>query len=332
MLVEHQDIERKVCSILRVLSESSEPVGARIIARQIRGYGIDLTERAVRYHLKLMDERGLTRCLGRDGRLITERGLEEIKSALVADKVGFIIAKIELLAFRTTFDPEKLTGQVVVNTSLYPKARFKKALLAMKDAFKTGLCVSPLVAVAEEGQRLGDMLVPPGRVGFATLCSVTINGTLLKAGVPMDSRFGGILQLKGSRPVRFVDLINYDGSSLDPSEAFIRARMTSVGEAARYGEGKIVANFREVPALCRPLAEKVLGKLENAGIKGLVVMGRPGEAVCEIQVGLNRVGIVLLGGLNPVAAADEAGVPAESRAMSTLIDYRQMVSYWDLLS
>jgi len=40
-----------------------------------------LGEIAVRYHLKLMDERGLTRLVGREGQLLTEQGEEELKSA-----------------------------------------------------------------------------------------------------------------------------------------------------------------------------------------------------------------------------------------------------------
>lgn len=47
-----------------------------------------------------MDER-LTQLVGRNGRLITELGIEELESVLVRDKVGFAISRIELLAFRT---------------------------------------------------------------------------------------------------------------------------------------------------------------------------------------------------------------------------------------
>ena len=90
------EVERKVLAILRVLNEASHPLGARVLSRQLKDFGIDLTERAVRYHLKLMDERGLTRSVGRDGRLITPSGVEELKNALVSDKVGFIINRIEL--------------------------------------------------------------------------------------------------------------------------------------------------------------------------------------------------------------------------------------------
>ena len=114
---ETQEVERKVLSILRILSDSQEPLGARVIARRLKDHGIELGERVVRYHLKLMDERGLTRTAGRDGRLITESGIDELGSVLVRDKVGFAISRIELLAFRTSFNEEKRTGSIPVNIS-----------------------------------------------------------------------------------------------------------------------------------------------------------------------------------------------------------------------
>ncbi len=324
------DIERKVITILRVLNESPEPLGARIIARQIKDYGIDLTERAVRYHLKLMDERGLTQSIGRDGRQITPSGVEELKNALVGDKVGFVINRIELIAFRSTFDWESQSGLVPINISLFPQSKFPQALRAMRDSFKAGICVSELVAVAEEGEKIGETTVPKGKVGFATICGIVTNGALLKAGIPMDSRFGGILQVRNHKPLRFVELIHYAGSSLDPSEIFIRGKMTSVNQAARKGEGKVLANFREIPAQCRPLAETVLNRLKEANLRGLVVMGNTSEPVCEVPVEPNRVGIIILGGLNPVAAAEEAGIEAENVAMSSVIDYGQLRSFWEL--
>ena len=327
---ETQDVERKLLSILKVLSDCQEPLGARVIAQRLKGYGIELGERAVRYHLKLMDERGLTRLVGRDGRLLTEQGMEEVRSALVKYKVGFAISRIEILAFRTDFDIEKRSGLIPANVSFFPKERFKKALQAMGPAFKAGLCVSDLVAVASEGERLGEFTVPKGSMGLATVCSIVINGSMLKAGVPMDSKFGGILQIRNRKPFRFVELINYAGSSLDPSEVFIRARMTSVGEVAKRGEGKILANFREIPALCRGMAEKVVAGLKEAGLGGLLVMGNTSEPVCEIPVELNRIGMILLGGMNPVAAAEEAGVEAENHGMSTVMEYRDLIKFQEL--
>jgi repressor of nif and glnA expression len=328
---ETQDVERKTIAIMRILRDSPEPLGARIIAQRLRDYGIELGERAVRYHLKLMDERGFTQLLGRlDGRVLTERGVEEVDSALVKDKVGFAISRIELLAFRTTFDPDKLSGLVPVNVSFFPKDVFDQAIDAMKPAFEAGICVSDLVAVGSEGEALGESTVPKGKTGLATVCSVAINGALLKAGVPMTSRFSGILQIRNNKPLRFVELIEYASCSLDPSEVFIRARMTSVRKAASTGHGRVLATYREIPALCRPIVEDVMTKLKSAGLGGLLVMGATSEPVCEIGVELNKIGVILVNGLNPVAAAVEAGIEAENHGMSTVIEYQRLIKFKEL--
>ncbi|MBI2869295.1 MAG: DUF128 domain-containing protein [Chloroflexi bacterium] len=330
-MFDNADVERKVLAVMRILGSSQEPLGARVIAGRLKERGIELGERAVRYHLKLMDERGLTRLIGRrDGRVLTERGIDEIGSARVKDKVGLVISKIELLSFRTNFDYRKRAGWVPVNISLFPRESFGEALKKMKPAFDAGLCVSSLVAAADEGERLGELVVPRGKKALGTVCSIIINGTLLKAGVPMDSRFGGILQIRNRVPMRFVELIHYSGCSLDPSEIFIRAGMTSVCEVAEKGEGRVLGNFREIPAMCRPLAQDIIEGLGQAGFRGLLLMGETSANVCEVTVEPNKVGLVLLGGLNPVAAAREAGIEAENRAMSTIVDYRSLVRFEEL--
>ena len=321
---DRHEVERKVLTIIKILSEQTEPLGARVIAQRLQDHGVDLGERAVRYHLKIMDTRGLTRLIGRDGRIVTELGIEELKSALVSDKVGFVINKIELLTFQTTFNWEKRCGRVPVNVSLFSKEQFKKAREAMKEAFEAGICVSDLVALASGGERLAGVTVPEGKIGFATVCSIAINGALLKAGIPMDSKFGGLLQMSNNKPYRFVELIQYGGSSLDPSEIFITSRMTSVGDVVRGGEGKVLANFREIPALCRPVAETVISGLREAGLGGMLVMGDTSQSVGEVPVELNKIGMIILGGLNPVAASVEAGIEAENYAMSAVMEYQDL--------
>jgi repressor of nif and glnA expression len=330
MVQADRDTERKVISILKVLSESSDPLGSTTIARELEGHGVYLSERTVRYHLKIMDERGFTRPLGRDGRSITHEGLEELKSALAPEQIGFVIERLNLLAYQTTFDPRTRTGQVPINTSLFPVARFRDALGAMKEAFASGYCVSELVVTAIAGEKLGHVVIPEGQVGFATVCSAVVNGVLLKAGVPMDSKFGGILEVRNGEPRRFVAIINYAGTSLDPSEAYIRARMTSVRRAAATGTGRILANFREIPAPARHTVEAIVADLKRAGIGGMVLIGEASEPLCQMPVGLNKMGMVLLGGLNPVAAAEEAGIEAENISESGTIDSCRLVSYREL--
>ena len=327
---ETQDVERKTTAILRILSQATEPIGARVISHRLKEQGVGLSERAVRYHLKLMDERCFTESVGRDGRLITQLGLEELQSALVGDKVGFVASKIELLAYQTDFNIAKCQGKVPVNISFFPEKQFKKAVEAMKGAFRAAICVSELVGVAREEEKLGDVVVPQGKVGLATVCSIMINGALLKAGVPMDSKFGGILQIKSHKPLRFVELIEYSGSSLDPSEIYITSRMTSVSQVVREGQGRILANFREIPAVCQPLAEKVVGDLKQANLGGLLAVGDVSQPLCEVPVELNKVGMVLTGGLNPVAAAVESGIEVENRAMTAIMDYQNLIRFSEL--
>jgi repressor of nif and glnA expression len=323
---ETQDVERKVLAILNTLEDSREAVGSTVIAKRLKDMGIGLSERAVRYHLRLMDERGLTRLVGRrDGRLITELGQAELKKAMVSHKVGLTLSRIEMLAFRTNINLDTRTGLVPANISFFRKEDFHKALKIMKPIFQAGLCVSDLVAVASGGENLGELVVPDGKIALATVCSIVVNGTLLKAGVPIDSKFGGILQIRNNSPLRFVELIHYAGSSLDPSEIFIRANMTSVAKVAAEGNGEILANYREIPAICQPVAREVAAKLKEANLSGIYLMGNISEPVCEIPIDLNRIGIILIGGLNPVAAAAEAGITSESVAMSILVDYQKLV-------
>ncbi len=326
-----EEIERKTLLILKILNECREPLGARLIARRMQELGVSMSERTVRYHLRMLDERHLTNLVGqRDGRIITETGAGELDDARVHDKVGLSISRIEMLAFRTTFDPKTGRGTLPVNVSIFAKNQFPAFLKAVAPAFEKRLCVSSHVSVAEEGERLGDVLIPDGKVGIATVCSIVINGVLLKAGIPIDSKFGGILQVKGGKPIRFAELIYYSGSSLNPSEAFIRSRMTSIKDVVDKGEGKLLANFREIPAICSDLAGKMVSELADAGIGGILTVGGPGESICQIPVDMNKIGIILTDGLNPIVCAQESGIETANYAMSTMLDYSELNDFREI--
>ena len=76
--------------------------------------------------------------------------------------------------------------------------------------------------------------------------------------------------------------------------------------------------------ICRHEVAQVLPLLTRSGIHGVLTMGLASESICEVPVELNRVGIIMTGGLNPVAAALEAGIPAETKAMSAMMDYGEL--------
>ena len=106
------------------------------------------------------------------------------------------------------------------------------------------LSMSHLAVVAHEGETLGDP-VPEGMVAVGTVCSVTLNGVLLHHYIPMTSVYGGLLQVRDARPLRFVELVSYAGSSIDPLHIFISSGLTSSYQAAITGAGMVGAGFRE---------------------------------------------------------------------------------------
>ncbi|MFC1942930.1 DUF128 domain-containing protein [Chloroflexota bacterium] len=324
------DAEGKLIAILKILSESSESLGSTTLARSLEQEGIFLSERAVRYHLKIADERGYTKPGGRDGRTITPKGRQEVKEAMAPQQLGFVRDKLELLAYQTTFDPEKRTGQLAINTSIIDKGMFKEAISAMKDAFEAGICVSKLIATAVEGEKLGSVIVPKGKIGLATVCGASINGVFLKAGVPTEFKFGGVLEIRNFQPRRFVAIIDYSGTSIDPSEQYIQSKITSVGLASKTGNGKILSAFRTIPAPAREAVEIKMAMLKEAGIGGIYALGQTSEPICQIPVAMNRIGIVQLGGLNPIAAAIEAGIEIENIAESGLLDFDRLHSFSEI--
>jgi repressor of nif and glnA expression len=67
------------------------------------------------------------------------------------------------------------------------------------------------------------------------------------------------------------------------------------------------------------------------GIRGILLIGSPNKPLLEVPVGIDKVGIVIVGGLNPVAALEERGIPTESKAMSTLFEYSRLVPFTDVV-
>lgn len=322
---------KTMLAILRVLDKQSDKiVGAREISRQLKIHGVELMERTVRYHLKILDERGFTKVFGKEGRLITQKGKEELSQALVSEKVGFIISKIETLSYLTNLDLETQEGNIILNISYFPEVKLKEAMKTMKPIFLSPYVMSDKVVLKRGGEKIGDITVPEGQVGFGTVCSVTINGIFLKAGIPVTSKFGGVLQIN-SEPVRFTALIGYEGSSLDPLEIFIKSKMTDVLGAVRNHSGKILASFREIPVVSTEKALQLRKNMREKGIGGILLIGNPNQPLLEMPVSIDKSGMIIVGGLNPIAALEEAGIPTISKAMSTLYKFSELMKFRELL-
>jgi hypothetical protein len=319
-------------AILKVLDKHSDTIlGSREISRQLKVHGVELTERTVRYHLRILDERGYTKVFGKEGRQITQKGKEELTQALVSEKIGFIISKIETLSYLTDLDLEKNKGNIILNVSYFPEDKLKEALKIMKHIFSSPYVMCDKVVMQRAGEKIGDIIVPERQVGFGTVCSVTINGIFLKAGIPVASKFGGVLQIENGEPSRFTSLISYEGSSLDPLEIFIKSHMTDVLGAVKNHSGKILASFREIPVVSLERARQLSVELRQKGIGGILMIGNPNQPLLEMPVAVDKAGMIIVGGLNPLAALEEAGIQTVSKAMSTLYRFSDLIKFKELL-
>jgi repressor of nif and glnA expression len=185
--------------------------------------------------------------------------------------------------------------------------------------------------MAGPGRHLAGQRVGTGQYTVATICSVSVNGVLLQAGIPINNRFGGLLQMMDGKPFRFTQIIHYNGTTLDPLEIFIKGRMTSVGRAARTGNGQVGASFKEIPAPCAEAARRLNTRMQKVGMGGILLVGRPGQPLLEVPVPSGRVGLVVVGGLNPLAAVEEAGIATENTALGALISYEDLKHFQTIL-
>jgi repressor of nif and glnA expression len=187
-----------------------------------------------------------------------------------------------------------------------------------------------LLALFSPGEKFGSVSIPAGHVGIGTVCSITLNGVLLRRGVPTVSRFGGLIELREGVPTRFVDIIHYDGTSIDPLVVFIRSGMADYIGAVTTGNGRIGASFREFPADSIDAVRGISKQLETLGLGSLLCLGNPGQGLYGVPVGPQRVGAIIIGGLNPMSIFEETGVHIQSSALSCLIDYNSLFHYSEL--
>ena len=177
--------ERRMIEILRILNKQDKPTGSKLIADELREKGFNLGERAVRYHMQILDEKGYTQRMGYSGRKITELGREKLEKGLIYDQVDFIYSKFEELIYLTDFNYMNKKGNVVVNTSTVFN---EDSYDLIKDVFASGLCVSPYVDL--------NRVESQGPLEIKTICGTTIDGILLNEGIASQPMYGGLLKIE----------------------------------------------------------------------------------------------------------------------------------------
>lgn len=312
------ETDQKMMEILRILADREDVLGAKTIAEELKRKGYNLGERAVRYHMRILDEKEFTERIGYAGRKITSKGFNELKKGLIYDQVDFIFSKFEGMIYQTTLDSVSAQGKVVVNTSSF--INDPEAMEIIKEIFQSGLAVSPLVKISE---KINEKTLEKELL-MKTICGTTIDGMLLNEGIPVMPQYGGIVNVEDYIPTHFTELIAYQKTSMTPLEAFTDKEMTSVLKVVREGEGVIPANFRIIPGNSKEKAEKMFQKLENIGISGLIKIGENGESVLGVPVEDDMIGIAIIGGIAPLCAAKEAGFSINIKLAENLMNYNEL--------
>jgi len=298
---------RKEIEILRILSEFASPVGSTLLKRELRKRGFLLSERTVRYHLQLLEAKGFVLGHDRRGRTITQYGLEELSRSLATQRLGFITTSFMSLAYSATYDPAVDSGTVVANVSLLDNSLQDKTINSMKALQSMNLLSAPYIKVLNEKEEYCDTSVPKGQFALFTVCNLTLDSILIHSGIPLFFKYGGLVQVVNRKPIRFVEIISYEGTTLPPLEVFVYRKMTSISRILKTGSGMLLATLREIPSEARERTVKILDEQQKKGWGGVLVLGEPNEPVLGIPVGMDRFGICMVGGIVPGAVMMEEG-------------------------
>jgi len=292
--------ERKYIEILRILKEHRDPLGAKRLSELMAERGFVLSDRAVQYYLSYLDSMGFTEKIGNQGRILTRVGLDETDNALVDDRIGFVISKLERLAYRSTFDPATSTGDVAYNLSIVPVESFERVKTAFDEVVKAGCGFFNSYRIVDRDPR-----VPSGSVGFITLCSITMDGVFQRNGIPVKMAYGGRLEIEKGMPKQFKDLIGYRGTTIDPLELFISSGLTSISGYTQSLSGITLANVREVPCSAKKKVEETIRLMNACGFVFPIAMG---NQVFNLPVNPYRLSIVAFSGLNYIGNTVEHGI------------------------
>ncbi len=300
--------ERIRIGILRVLSENNGPVGSTTITRELVKRGILVNERTVRNYLKMFEKEGLVLSHGKNGRSITEIGLKELVSSLTYWRLDFVLTRYLSLAYSVTFTPRSGSGKIVTNVTLIDKKYLDKALDILKRLNNAELLLAPYFKILDEEESYENIFVNKGKVAILTACNLTIDGLFIRSGIPLILKYGGLVQFVNKTPIRFVELMSYEGTTIPPLEVFTYRNMTSIISYLNTGTGTIPTNYREIPKEALSKVESIISELHSIGWRVLSVIGHPEEPVLGIPVGTGRCGISIISGVTPTAALRETGL------------------------
>jgi repressor of nif and glnA expression len=127
------------------------------------------------------------------------------------------------------------------------------------------LLLAPYIKILDEKTEYCDKSVPAGHFALITVCNLTLDSILIRSGIPLFFGYGGLVQMVNRKPIMFVEIMSYEGTTIPPLEVFVYGKMTSILGILRTGSGMLLATIREIPVEART---KTLKIIENQQKKG----------------------------------------------------------------
>jgi hypothetical protein len=149
-----------------------------------------------------------------------------------------------------------------------------------------------------------------------------MDGVFQGRGIPVRMAFGGRLAVEHGEPIRFIDLIGYRGTTIDPLQLFISAGLTSISSMVSTGSGIALANVREVPAAAEGPVRETVAQMRKSGFVFPVTIG---TAPFNIPSDPYRLSIISYSGMNYVAHIFEKGIPIRTEIGAGNIPFSRIV-------
>jgi repressor of nif and glnA expression len=262
------ELDRRTYDILRLV-ERHGPIGSIQLVElmQLRGY--DIKDRTIRLKLSELDDAGLTEKVPGKGRRLTRAGREELEQGDVRGRLEQVRAEIATLTSRVSYDPVEDAGVIVASGAFIDEDDVEAAVSLIERL--EALPLGPVPVSLEESSE-----TEPGDYRLLAPSSITLDGVLLSHGVNANLLTAGVLEYeptassaetadesvdgsteyvalpgsesRGGRIVRYVDVINGEGSSIDVISLLVEAGRSNVRPLLEDGDsGLLIGDDREFP-------------------------------------------------------------------------------------
>lgn len=277
------DLDRRTYDLLRLVDQHG-PIGSIHLFELMQLHGYDIKDRTIRLLLSELDALELTEKVPGQGRRLTAKGRSELEKGDVHTRLEQLRARIATLSSHVSYDPIDDDGVLVASAAFLSEADVEEALDLVERL--GDLPLGPIPVALEDSDEH-----EPGDVRLVTASSITLDGVLLARGVDASISNSGVLEYEptepdaeeataldcGGRILRYVDVINGEGSSIDVVSLLIEAGRSDARSIVETGgRGLLVGDSREFP-ITRFEEARDLGVATQRSLGGALEFRKPRE-------------------------------------------------------